>query len=429
MEAEARRLTWDFWAGDLDAAPVTALGRETLSWAIDVLRQTFGETWITDNALTSQTVPLLHEDWFPLGNPRVIVGVIELAVQIELARRQPGLHALLDDARRIRSNRTAVLGDFQHLLLELEVAAFATARGWTAAHERSLSTGKKPDLSLSRRGIEYLVEVTALTFDREFRETETWTDGVFAALRALEIRHHVQAASCLDEVLDDQTTLQLLDDAEAAARLTSEDGIHRTAGVGANTVELAPEGQLPSPRSNRPMQLQDVWRRVATRLEQKAKQTLGGPPAWLRLDDVGALFHLTDWSRRSLIVRLEQLVGNVAISLANAPHVHGVILTGAVQYAAAGAIGETAWMESRPFGPGPDRGPSRERLGEGPAALRRILPERRQRLTFVIPSEHDRIVLPPGTGLEPGLWYDDEPAWLDRTLRHLGRPSLSAILR
>lgn len=134
-----------------------------------------------------------------------------------------------------------------------------------------------------------MVEVTALTFDREFRSTEIWTDGVFAALRGLEFDHHVQSASCLDGILDELATRQLLDDAAAAARLTARDGVQRTVQVGSNSVEIAPEGQLPVPASHGPIQVQDVWRRVATRLEQKAKQTLGGPPAWLRLDDVGAL--------------------------------------------------------------------------------------------------------------------------------------------
>jgi len=415
--------------GDFDTAAVTVAGRATLSWAIDVLRGAFGENWLTDNALTSQTVPLLHGDWHPLANRRVVVRVLELAARIELVRGQPGMGALLAEAHHIRPKRNAVLRDFQHLLLELEVAALAIMDGWTVSHERPLPSGRKPDLWLSRNGIDYVIEVTALSFDREFRTVETWTDGLFAALRTLEYYHHVATASCADEVLDDQATDQWLADIEQAAQLTSIDGVHRTVRSGSNTVEIAPDGQLPDMRSTGPLQQQDVWARVGTRLEEKANQTCGGPPAWLRLDDVGALFKLTDWSTRPLTQRLEQLADNVAISLADAPHVRGVILTGAVQYAADGAVGATAWAKSGRMVGVPDQNPSRQRLAEGPAALWRILPGSWQRLSFVIPTRHDHIVLPAGTGLEPGLWYAEEPAWLDRALSHLGQSPLLVVLR
>lgn len=426
--ADAARITWDFWAGGLAAAPVTAVGHKCLSWAVGILRNTFGEDWLRRNAETSGTVPFIHLDWFPLTNHRVVVRVIELAAQIELVRREDGMDALLQDAALIRPTSHAVLRDFQHLLLELEVAAFAILHGWTVCHEKQLPTGRKPDLWLSRNGIDYLVEVTALGFDREFQTVEAWTDTVFAAFRGLERRHRVETASCLDELLDNEDTADWLARAEDAALLTAEDGLHRTVQSASCTVTIAPEGQLPEVRWTGPMHTQDVWARVATRLQEKAKQTRGGPPAWLRLDDVGALFKLTDWSARPLAQRLEQLADNIAISLAQAPHVRGVILTGATQYAADGAVGETAWAKSGHLVGIPDHVPSRERLADGPAGLRRIIPGNRQRLSFVIPTRHSHIQLPPGTGLEPGLWYHNEPTWLDRALTRIGQPQLRDVL-
>jgi hypothetical protein len=47
----------------------------------------------------------------------------------------------------------------------------------------------------------------------------------------------------------------------------------------------------------------------------------------------------------------------------------------------------------------------------------------------VIPTRHDRILLPPGAGLEPRLWFDDDPAWLGRALGQLGQPRLKAVQR
>jgi hypothetical protein len=49
-------------------------------------------------------------------------------------------------------------------------------------------------------------------------------------------------------------------------------------------------------------------------------------------------------------------------------------------------------------------------------------------MTFVLPTGHPHVLLPAGTGLEPGLWYDREPGWLDEVLRTLGHPPLARIL-
>ena len=71
-------------------------------------------------------------------------------------------------------------------------------------------------------------------------------------------------------------------------------------------------------------------------------------------------------------VALLSAQARVAASLAQAPHVRGVILTGAGQYAANGALGETAWEKSGHLIGVPDRAPSRERLADGPVALRAV---------------------------------------------------------
>jgi hypothetical protein len=122
------------------------------------------------------------------------------------------------------------------------------------------------------------------------------------------------------------------------------------------------------------------------------------------------------------------LARNVDTCLGQAPHVQGVILSGGTHYAGSSAIGQTAWDTSGSTLGVSARSASRERLANGPAALRRILPGRRQRLSFIIPTRHDRIVLPPGIGLEPGLWYHNEPAWLDGALRRLGQLPIRAVL-
>ncbi|MEV1143240.1 hypothetical protein [Micromonospora sp. NPDC049799] len=426
-----RNFTWEEWAGPIEKAAVTALGRPVLSWAVDVLRGLFGESWLADNAARNQTIPLLHLDWYPLATPRAVVRVLELAVRVALVEQQEGAEALLAQAGEIRSNRDATLREFQHLLLGLEVAAFAVMDGWKVSYEQQLPSGRKPDLWLSRNGLSYLIETTVIGFDRDFRSIEDWTDRLRRAFQVLEHRDQVETVAQLDEVLGEAETEQWLLNISAAALATGKDGKQRAVRAGECSVHVFAKGERPAGTIlTGPALTSDAWLRVAARLASKVKQTSGGPPAWLRIDDVGTLFRLTDWSTRPLSQRLRDLSLNIGVALADAPHVRGVILSGGLEYAGSGAAGETAWQDvGRLLGQPPQTRATREQLAHGPAALRRILPGRRQRLAFVIPTRQAHLALPAGIGLEPGLWYSEEASWLDMALRRLGHPPLAAIIR
>jgi hypothetical protein len=422
-------LTWDGWLRSPADAAVAPPGRPVLRWAVDVLRDLFGETWLADNAASSETVPLLHHDWWPLNNPRPVIRVLELATRAALVRQHGETEPLLEPARQVGTGTESVMREFKHLCLALEVAAFAITSGWSVAYEQPLPSGRRPDLWLRRNGLEYLVELTITGYDREFRVLETWLEKLRLAFFGIEARHHVDTTHRIEAMLDDEKTGQWLAELDTAARLTAADRTPRTVQHEGAVAEVFLEGQRPtSTVSTGPAQFRDVWGRVATRLEEKAKQTRGGPPAWLRIDDVGTMFKLTDWSAAPLSERLAQLAHNVGVALAGAPHVRGVILTGGDQYAAAGAAGETAWSDSGDHNRLPEAAPRRYQIGDGPAAMRRIIPGPRQRLTFVISTQHRHVLLPAGIGPEPGLWYDDEPTWLDRALRELGHPGLQAIM-
>jgi hypothetical protein len=69
----------------------------------------------------------------------------------------------------------------------------------------------------------------------------------------------------------------------------------------------------------------EAWRRVGTRIAEKGRQAAGSP-AWLRIDDTGALFRLTDRSTRPLEDLLKDLQANTNAALADAPHVRGIVL-------------------------------------------------------------------------------------------------------
>jgi hypothetical protein len=170
----------------------------------------------------------------------------------------------------------------------------------------------------------------------------------------------------------------------------------------------------------------EAWRRVGTRIAEKARQTADSP-AWLRIDDTGALLRLTDQSTQPLQILLRDLQSNANAALADAPHVRGIILGVGTMIDPGTARDETAWGQSGPatlITPGPPR----HLLADGPSAAIRRLPGGRSRLTFILPGPHPNLILPPGAGLEPGLWYHNEPTWLNQALQTLGHLPLTASL-
>src|SRR5439155_17446822 len=133
----------------------------------------------------------------------------------------------LEQTRMIHPNPESVAKSFGHLCLTLEAAAFAIIDGWSVSYERTLPAGRKPDLWLHRKGVDMVVEITVLSFDREFRAAEAWSDRLVRAFLALEHRHQVGLVRRAEEVLDNNATTQWLTDIEDACQRTTADGRHR----------------------------------------------------------------------------------------------------------------------------------------------------------------------------------------------------------
>ena len=150
-----------------------------------------------------------------------------------------------------------------------------------------------------------------------------------------------------NEVLADEDLAAWLTEIEQACQLTASDGTARTVGRRENEAEIFAGGQRPEGRIfSGPSVNGEVWRRAAARIAEKAQQTTGGP-AWLRLDDTGTLFHLTDRSAQPMQGLLADLQLNVAAALAAAPHVRGIVLSSGVMVNPGNARDETAWGASR----------------------------------------------------------------------------------
>jgi hypothetical protein len=236
------------------------------------------------------------------------------------------------------------------------------------SYEEPSAAGRRPDLTITRNSVSYTVELTRLGLDREFRAIERYCDELKGRLQQLERQHEVELVCRSAEVLSEKDLAVWLAEIGQACERTAVDGQTRTVARNGSETSTFPAGQRPAGRVfTGPVVTGDVWRRVATRIGEKAEQTTGRA-AWLRIDDTGALLRFTDRSAQPLHSLLADLQLNVAAALADSPHVRGLILSGGTMIDPGNALDETAWEQAGPttlITPGPPR----HALADGPAAI------------------------------------------------------------
>lgn len=120
--------------------------------------------------------------WAPWNHaPHTYRRIIELGARI--ATVEPAIR--WRDLRRLARQRS----DWQDVLLQLEVAAFAMRNGWEAELEPSLPFGKKADLRLSRGGSSFLVESTLLGLSERFQRVSRYSERAMSTLRGIALRN------------------------------------------------------------------------------------------------------------------------------------------------------------------------------------------------------------------------------------------------
>lgn len=406
---ELRRVgTWSGWAGSAEAWPVSQRGKDVVQWALDHHERFFGDSWLTAMAEARRHPLLSPYDW-PLSNVLPVIQLLERACRIDCLTEEPRL--------ALASQHKIDAVEFEHLELLLEVASLATRAGWHVQIERPVVSGRKPDLRLERGGAAFTVEVTRMAMDRDMRKLDRWSDHMSLRLQKAQMDTGVSIAVTAQRSLDSLEAEAFVEAVSAAAAATGRDGMDRAFAQFGCHAEIRPSDDAPMFSFEGPATSSDAYGRLATRLVSKARQTLGGPPAWIRLDEVGGMFMLTDWSRQALPTQLAQLSDNVQVTLGEFPHVRGVILTGGAAPWNSGTREDSAVA-------------AREDADAiGPAALVRRLPGGRARRTFVVPLRAQRIVLRPHVEAEPVQWYSNEGSWLDWALQQRGFGSLDTLLR
>lgn len=401
--------TWHGCGSNRGEWPVSPDGRRAVDWALETHRDFFSDEWLTAMCQVGHH-PLTSTGCWPLSHHQAIVRLLERAARI--ATLSPTCRSHLSAAL------TRDPAEFQHLEVVLEVAGLATRYGWLVEPELELTTGRRPDLRVTRHGMAFSVEVTRLGTDRSWRQADLWFEDFHYGLLAIEAKHGVTAAGGPPSpaAITSVDLPQFLARVEAAAPVVARDGMARTVSAEDGlTVTLHPDARE-GRRLNGPPVTGDTWSRLASRLRTKAERTAGGPPTWIRVDEQSGLFLFTDWAQRPPDVQLALLHTNMQRVLAPYRHVRGVILS----HGTARNDGRASRTVVRE--------PVHDALRVGPASLDRELPGRRVRRTLVIPIEAPRILLRDHLEAEPVRWYADEPSWLDWSLRRSGQPPVAGIL-
>jgi hypothetical protein len=411
-EAEeiARLGTWQGWAGDPDSWSVQAGARELVAHAVDVHREFFTDSWLT--AMTNRrSHPYMHHLYWPLTNPGPVVRLVERSLQID------ALSSVARDRLAAEVRKSYKYETVHHAELVLETAALAMRDGWTVDTEWVLPSGRVPDLHLEKGSVEYCVEISLLGTDGGMRKVTAWCHQLQAIEWSAQIAHQVMIgghaeAEAIDGCDLEQFGPRLL---ECAAEVRADGRKRDITDVGLRlTVACQEDPEAPTSFTG-PLTVSDPIKRLIARITDKAVQTSGGPPAWIRLDELGGLFNLTPWSQRPIEQQLGELHGALIDTIRSFPHVRGLVLSDGTYPYAVDVRDDTCWRKGYP-------------PLAGPVALVRQLPMRRSRRTFVLPSDLNRILLPSDLELSPAHWHDAEASWLDWALAEAGWPRLAEWL-
>lgn len=415
MESEARLphpdrvpRSWDEWVYLSGEPAVSTRGSPVLNWAVATVSGFYSDEWFAAS-IDRFDCPVMNMWEAGFRNAGAVVRFVERAVRIALLSHE--------NAERLRPGIDLTSEEFRHMEIILEVCGLAARDGWNLNVEAELETRKKPDLRLEQLGRRYQVEITIQGKSRSVRQSEEFSDALSALTFAIEREFPVITNTVATRIVSEDEIAQWKTDVEKAASEVSCHGVPRAvehAGI-RTTLRAVIEGKGRS--YDGPLVAEDAWSRFAVRVLQKAAQTAGGPPTWIRIDELGGLMWLTSAVYLQPHEQLEALVHNLEITLADHSHVVGVVISHSANPNWEGTSPDFTYLGDSALGL------------DGPAVFERVLQGKRRRRTFLIPLVRgQRLVLPRGSGLPIGRWYADERSWLDWALDELKQPSLDEIL-
>jgi hypothetical protein len=394
--------SWELLKELANHGGLTEAGKNAVYWALEVMAEILGGVWPERQFRAKGFLP--SELLMASSHIYVLPQFLWIAIRLREASSESSFKPVLSSVRR-----GIDLPTWRHLLLQLEVERAFRATGATAVYEPALpGTRRHGDLLVKAASIEpFVVEATTLFRSAAELLAQKSEDDFWWSLVQIEQEHGVHAVAKLTRELDPVTSRGWLDEIDRAASLARTTNAPQVAQSTAGQVEilLEPPNETVTfsgmPRSG------DGWRRLASAIREKAHQTAGQLPVWLRVDAADGFFQFTDWQVMTWPDRIERLEALLRVDLKDADHVEGVVLSSGP----CGALGASdADAESASIST------------EAGVGLRRLLAPSLVRETAVIPLR--RHAAP-----HAQLWasaYGQEPSWLGYDLAAAGLPQLAS---
>ncbi len=401
------RPTWDSWSEPIDSASfLTEAGRSVAKQAVQALRRFVGADWL-ERSLARGSV-LFRMDLF-LGNaiPSVYLHLIDIYAHIELLKSAPGMSRL---RKGLQDNPQDI--NWRHALLQLEVAGLAIRDGWQVEFEPRHRTKGAADLLITSGARRMLVEMVVMGTDMKHR----LAGEAFEALTQVGMPQDVSLSGDAGDIAFDDADLQ-----RSSHRWTTDwlarlrDAIPLVTADGLSRLVIGPTGGrilvskgygLPGSTLRGPGGGGDILPRIQARISDKARAVGEFDGVWIRLDDVGALWYLTAWSRMSLMNKLTSIEPWLTALLQPYPNLAGVIMSNAWSWQASGIVDETV------------------RSADGSVAMRRALRLQHYRETLIKVRQGrfapDLVLL--------AEWYGRESSWISWALDQLNLPSLDELI-
>jgi hypothetical protein len=374
----------------------TAVAQQLLNGLADLL----GPDWPAAQYARSGRLPseLLLLSTHRAVLPQFLAFVLRLSEAKSVPTFKPVLAAL---------RKGVDVSTWRHTLLQLEVGRVCREVNTAYTFEPSIpGSVHKADLQVEQgEPAPWLVETTTVLRGDVDKAWERYEDRFRNTIRRIEYQHGATCICVLNDHADEGITEQWLAAVETAA----------AAGAGQPQQVSSPAGTVtvltgPPPAGTAVFtgaaQFRNGWHRLGRTLADKARQTKGPLPAWIRVDCLDGLFQFTEWARMDPERRTAEMADAIRQNVSWPAHARGVVLsTGAGL-----SIGATD----------PRVENDDARTADG-IFVRRLLSPHLARETFIIPLTVDAVV-------HADLWaagYGAEPSWLDADLAAAGLPSLA----
>jgi len=428
-----RAMDWSDWALAIpESQTLTAEGRRVAGWAVETLRHTLQEDFLSRAQVaaaqgTQGAHPIFWLNLWPMNDvPWVYANLFQLATQFHLfGAGHASMHAPTRSpthapnrfgqvAKSLRTNLQPIT--WVGGVLQLEIASLGLRAGWEVSFEPDLGQRRRADVALRHDDTTLLVETTSMKrSDAEQRALST-LHGISFRLAQIEATYNVRmggvfGASQVPEELD--AWMLAIDQ---AAHATLQDGIPRQVeGPGGGSLRVYATASDDTPDTleiTGPLVEARPVDRLVARLQDKNRQAeFSAMPVWVRLDEYAGLWEATRLQGQPLEDLLTELAPVVQRPLAMFSHLAGVVVAPA-----------TLWNTDPTGATLPVR--SEE---QGCLAVRCPLPGNRLRETLIIPR-------PGSVGAAQDArrfaeWYGQEETWLDWALQAAGLPPFAALVR